>query len=682
MSRKNCKWAGGCIGLLLLAAVWSGAFPPIPHSNSNYKLPYRVATFALTARDSVNTNSLRAKMAHIDTAKLERVEADSGIFQRVHVDTGLLARVEADSGIFGGTRGIAYADLSGRPLTISMAQATKLAGIEAQAQKNPPRVRKFAVTDANIKGTWGAGEWGLYNGNSQVQATSISAVDTIYFALKAATFGHDATDPATDLQAQDLHAFFGDAVRNGGAILIAARQGAQIAYVQAETIGEVRVDNVLRAWKLYNLTWENGFAAYSEGVNWQLVVGYSYGFFLRDGLGLLPWAKLSGVPDFVTDEELRGRESDRYASYTNAFIAATYRRGLISLFTQASGPPVDAHAVRQPDIADRATDGIVAFSTFLRTDRDPNRLEWAPESAATDYTSGQELYVSVWNYPGAHVKVTLTSNGTLVSSGDAAYIWATATWDEVNQIPDVIDYGNYFKVAEYQPSDLQVRLPATDILDPPWLRVDGTNVSQKTKDAIQGDNESVQLTQRFRVDTTDPAVSAYYIQRIVASKQLIIRLPSQAAGTQTDLDLQRLLQPAAWVQVGPWFGDITTNANRAVVGQSLTFSFNYLALMGTYPTGATPVALTVIGEDVHRGQLVRPTFVAETPNVAGAGGAAGQIWTRGASATDADWALNYLVASATAPAHRVGQQWYRTGGSKDTLRVSDGASWFDVWIEP
>ena len=143
-----------------------------------------------------------------------------------------------------------------------------------------------------------------------------------------------------------------------------------------------------------------------------------------DLVGVVPKTHLP--TDLVTQEELEGRESDRYASYTNAFIAASYRRGSISLFNETTVPTDDTNAVRQPDIEDKATNGVIAFSTYLRTDRDPNNLVWASEASASQYPSGTVLYISIWNVPTAHVKVTLTSDAALSGTGDAAFLWATA----------------------------------------------------------------------------------------------------------------------------------------------------------------------------------------------------------------------------------------------------------------
>ena len=76
-------------------------------------------------------------------------------------------------------------------------------------------------------------------------------------------------------------------------------------------------------------------------------------------------------------------------------------------------------------------------------------------------------YVEGSNNPG-HVRITLTGDGTLVGTGDAAYVWAPASWVEVGDVGPV-DEGNWWRLSEYEPSDLDIRIPAADIIDPPWM---------------------------------------------------------------------------------------------------------------------------------------------------------------------------------------------------------------------
>ena len=122
-------------------------------------------------------------------------------------------------------------------------------------------------------------------------------------------------------------------------------------------------------------------------------------------------------------------------------------------------------------------------------------------------------------------------------------------------------------------------------------------------------------------------------------------MPSSAANTQDDVDLQRLVKPAAWVEVGDYTIDVTSNYSRSIVGTSLTFAFNYVVVSGTKPSGSTPVKVRVVGEDVHRGQLARQAFADETPSIAGKGGSAGQVWTRGSGDANAGWGATVTGSS-------------------------------------
>ena len=119
----------------------------------------------------------------------------------------------------------------------------------------------------------------------------------------------------------------------------------------------------------------------------------------------------------------------------------------------------------------------------------------APTDTAASYSSGDVYYVYIWNKPSARVKVTLTSNGTLVGTGNAAFIWATATWDEIGNIPasDVVDYGDYFAIGTEEPSEVIEELipPLREFL-PTRDRKDSTEISTITKLLI-GDFDDTEL---------------------------------------------------------------------------------------------------------------------------------------------------------------------------------------------
>ena len=176
------------------------------------------------------------------------------------------------------------------------------------------------------------------------------------------------------------------------------------------------------------------------------------------------------------------------------------------------------------------------------------------------------------------------------------------------------------RFSENIPSQLKFDLPVEAIPALPSLYalLDGSNVTQALKNAIQGDNESVTLTPDFRVNATNVD---YYVSWSDSNTPKIatVRLPSSQAGTKNDTDLKRLLHPASWLRIGGWTGSVTTNATRSVIGTSLTFAFNYETLSGVIPTGAATYKLTVVGEDVHRGELGDWAFLLETWNTLTAG---------------------------------------------------------------
>ena len=185
--------------------------------------------------------------------------------------------------------------------------------------------------------------------------------------------------------------------------------------LQAETVAKNDTGNyvlqhlhVLKGW-----TWSG-----SNGVNWQVsgvfappsgadsIVGVIGSANLPARTGAFTAADETNLDrvaaidhtQYVQRTQLVGKETDRYASYTNAFIAATgYRLGSFSLFNETTEPTDDTNAVRQPDIADGS--GVIAWGAQLRTDKDPDHFQLD----GSQYTpaNGTVLYISVWNRPEA-----------------------------------------------------------------------------------------------------------------------------------------------------------------------------------------------------------------------------------------------------------------------------------------
>ena len=515
------------------------------------------------------------------------------------------------------------------------AYRSKLDGIENGAQVNPLHIARFSAIDSDVvpASTLDDGEIGIYNGVDQIQATDIAAATVLYIPKKAAAFGQDATNPATPLGSYAVSRIGNDLVANPGSDAIVAihqRGRTEVVWFQASQITAYGS----AGYELSNLQHLKGsFAAASGGVSWNVVVALTHGVAVSD--------IIDGTEQLVYKAELQGSETDRFGSYNNAFIQNAYRAGDIVLTSDTSGAPTQANQVRQPDIATGS--GTICFGR-LRTDADPNDLQWDIAPAASNYSSGDIFYLSLDGDTSAHLKVTLTSDGTLVGTGDGAYVYAQASWTETGNIADVVDYGDYFRIGREVPSRLQIEIPYTDILGAPWVLTDGSNVTDALKDAIQGDNEEVTLRGDFRVNATNVT---HYVSFSEPGgglpNTLRIRIPKTSDPTDANgidkTDLERLLQNGAWVEIGGYLLDITSNATIATIGTSVTFTSNYAVLSGTKPTGNATRKVMVVGEDIHRGEVSRQAFKEETPSISGKGRAANKLnfWAGGSTDRDAGW---------------------------------------------
>ena len=546
--------------------------------------------------------------------------------------SGGLTSVSTDSTLSGdGTN----SDVLGVANPFTSADETKLDGVETGAQKNPKHIIRFRTLDNNgaIDGTI----FFIKADNTEWQSGGASGIAAIEIDSTQFSLAQNPQLPGSTPVNTAWHSLPQDMVDNLGSTLWSFYNMGSGTNVPSTPTFTLMSDQIAKNnngnYVLQELSVvKNWTHTGSDGVNWQVVGTFAPPIGTKALFGVV---NKNNLPDdIVYDEELEGRESDRYASYNNAFVGNSYRSGDWVLSSDTSGPPTTPNLIGQPNIGTGS--GVIAFGR-LRTDKDPNNLQWAPVLSGSEYASGDVLHITIWDDPAhGHLRATLTSGLTLVGTGDAAYVWATASWVEIGNVADVQDVGDYFKFAEYVPTDLDLRIPSGDVIDPPWLLADGTNATNATRDAIQGDNESVDLDNTFRVDATN-------VDRYVTLSEsgvlniAVVRMPASAAGSQDDLDMTRLIKDRNWVDIGGYILDVTTNATRSIVGTSLTFTFNYVVVGGTKPTGSTPIEISVYGEDVHRGELARQSLGLETPSIAGMGGAYGQIWTRGASNTDATW---------------------------------------------
>ena len=496
------------------------------------------------------------------------------------------------------------------------ADETHLDSVEAGAQVNPKHVVSFNSLDNN--GAVAGGIYFIKSDNTEWNsgpATDIAAIEIHpnQFALNlnpqspvsipADTSWHSLPDDMVENLGSTIWTFY-----NMGTGLVTNSPTFQI---QAETIvknsdGNYVLQNlhVLKDW-----TWSG-----SGGVNWRVAAVFAPPSGSDAIIGVVPKSTLPG--DVVYREQLEGKETDRYASYNNAFVGNAYRAGDWVLSSDTAGPPTTPNLIRQPDITTGS--GVIALGR-LRTDADPNHLVWAPVPTADDYANGDVIYASLDRDKGSHLKITLTSAPTLVGTGDSAYLWATASWVETGNIANVAVAGDYFKLAAEEPTGLQIEIPASDVLGAPWLNVDGSNVTEDTKRAIQGRNETVTLQNDYTVGSS----ADYRVHITTASKQIVVRLPSSQVDSSDDVDLSRVLIGYAWINLDGWYVEVVANAVRSVIGSGLNFTFNYVEVddtnipQGTQPSVGTVLKPQVIGEDVHRGQLANVAFSGDYDDLSG-----------------------------------------------------------------
>ena len=552
----------------------------------------------------------------------------------------------------------------------------KLDGVEDGAQVNPLHFIRFSAQDAGTVPSTHLidGEIGIYaaDGSTQLQGhgVDVAGAGILYLPKRAASFSNDPTHPGTDLTAYDLTRMLAWIVDNPGSSVIVSlteRGSSDTVFFQADLV-EAYGTQGYRLSALTHLRGHHDPASYGTG--WNVTVTATFAVGSKDIIDLV-----DTLDAYVRKTDLEGAEDSEFASYDNSLFGGAYWPGNFCFFSQATQPTDDTNAIGWPYLTSGS--GTLAWGD-LRADSNPD-ASWTPEDLdASEWPSGRVVHISPWHpyLDNGHVRVTLTSAATKVGTGNGAHLWATASWVVVGSLAGDTN-SDYFRWSEIAPTTLKGNIPPDWIANPPWVREDGSNVTDLLKEAIQGANEDVTLSHTFRVNATN--VDYYVVLTEPGGDQLNtlqIRVP--ATDTQSRADVERLLKPAAWVEVGDYTLDITSNATVATIGNSTTFTANYIPLSGTRSSDSALYKVRVVGEDVHRGQLARQAFVSEDPNTAGKGGSQHQAWTRGLSDADADWILYAYHVGNAAPANPFhGMLWSDTG-TDDALKRYDGSAWQDA----
>ena len=279
----------------------------------------------------------------------------------------------------------------------------------------------------------------------------------------------------------------------------------------------------------------------------------------------------------------------------------------MAFYNQSTGVPVTANIIGQPSL----TDGTLTLGLGrLRTDRDPLNLAWDSNTCpvAADYAVGDAIYISSWRTPTNHATFTITSAAVQTGTGNGCYVYMAGTLSGAAAIAPVTDIGDYLLLAEEVPTQVQVEIPFSDVLDPPWVRTDGSNATDELEAAIQGCDETITLTGTYQRVSAVTAKGHWRIPSAptrTSQRQLIIAFK--------DADIDRILAcwiNDAWIEIGGYELEVVDSASFF---QKSINAYQGAVVLGPENTGTIPSVGDndtgkIIGEDVHRGQLDDAAF--------------------------------------------------------------------------
>ena len=354
------------------------------------------------------------------------------------------------------------------------------------------------------------------------------------------------------------------------------------------------------------------------------------------------WALASG------DGSSAPLQSEVYATIA---AAAPGKRTLIVGATQwgripnqaTDWPPIPGHAVTSDDIA-----GLLnVHSVIPRLAEYPTFEDIGAPVAAGD-GNGAYWYVPV----------------TLGFQGSRASIPAAAN-------------GNVWKFSAHDPSDLDIDIPAHAVGNAPWVRPSGTEKTDATittGDKVllsNGDvipiGEFVEWHDQHHVGETElPGYAFSTAAAVPGAGDVYVQIPFSDQGPDDanlfairpkSTDQLALLKQIilAGKRIRLWVSDsrymqITSAGSLLEISGRLTGNFRVrsYALAGDALADGQAVRIKVHGNIPARSEIVDPAYADNSPNIAGAGGAAGKAWGWVSGATDAAWRrlLDILKADA------------------------------------
>ena len=408
----------------------------------------------------------------------------------------------------------------------------------------------------------------------------------------------------------------------------------------------------------------------------------------------LPPSAIVGAP-WVRKSDLEPRTADGWASRLAAtgFLSGADRRALLAITSDTAGAPNAANDVAATENGSNWTVPLSEGTTYtfligstLSANRNP-KDSFGPYKAARlapYYPSGKVLYLQSPN--GHHCTLALSAAATLVGAGSGAYLYFAATVsDKTGDIGRTTDEKDWWLLSDEQPSDLDIALPARDIIDGDtrWLKANGSNATtlaaafvqklitaieattgtwlKRLRKIIQGNNETETL-KVTRVAATPSNSGEIYILHPQNGQALLYPPAATKAGTPFSVSDLREFKAGDFLTWGgvEWeIGDTPWNVFQGNVLQAnVVLADGYTYDAADVPALNAAADLVLEGRDIHLGLIIPAILKRAAANIGGKGGAAGKVWSYLSSNANATWRrlLDVLKLDADTAAKRADYQ--------------------------
>lgn len=476
-------------------------------------------------------------------------------------------------------------------------------------EKNPPHTVKMSMLYSNIAVDYdndgnpidqvSPGQVSFVRGgNHLIQHPDRVAVgDEMRISTAGAVFGQDTQSPATKLDAVSDIPFMEDRRKNGGAfrVLFSFRGQQSFMWLQiSQTPTVILGSNGTKAYSMIIQEIYDPDSITMSNISTNIVMGDDAHFLssIVDAQSKLVY-KTELAPAL---EKLRREEfiSDpRTTSYTGwSNIDASLGEGFTgadgqALLTEGGGDPPPTY--------------------FWITFKDSSGVSKKEELSRE---SGDEFLIK--------------------STQNEDYVFGTVESQQTTSANDVaVGWGWTYKIDSERGLDTWDAFPSGAIqiyirgaLKNEYARLDGSNVTPQFKAAVQGANEDEALSKfiRVAVGLASTADDRYQYTASANTMQLSVANDLDTAGSN-DYKLHQAIKERAWIRIADhWEGEIVSLISRYLSNNRAQYYITVKTISGAVPAIGQEDSVTIVGEDVHRGQISQVGFrdnVSDVPAAAG-----------------------------------------------------------------